>query len=114
MGGGIFAKSAKTQPLQPDFSGEAIAMYQPLWTHTGARYAPQFPYAMGIDAHAIGYQHCRTSRTMRIHHPCINAAPSPYHRRTRAASCSDFATKSEHEATMVRRWYGDGTEEVWT
>ena len=112
MGGGIFAKSAKAQPLQPGFSGDAIAMYQPLWAHTGARYAPQFPYAMGIDAHAIGYQHCRTSRTMRVHHPCINAIPSPYHRRTRAASCSDFATKSEDEATMVRRWYGDGAVQV--
>ncbi|KQM09382.1 MAG: hypothetical protein AL399_02045 [Candidatus [Bacteroides] periocalifornicus] len=37
---------------------------------------------------------------------------TPYHRRTRAASCSDFATKSEDEATMVRRWYGDGAVQV--
>ena len=27
--------------------------------------------------------------------------PTPYHRRTRVASCSDFGAKSEDEAAMV-------------
>ena len=36
------------------------------------------------------------------------STPSPYHRPTCAASCSDFVAKSEDEATLVRRWYGPG------
>ena len=36
----------------------------------------------------------------------------PYHRRTWAASCSDFVTKSEDAVELVRRWYGDGTSMV--
>ena len=36
--------------------------------------------------------------------------PSPYHRRTWAASCSDFATKSEDALEEVRRRYDDGTK----
>ncbi len=43
------------------------------------------------------------------HSPRANSLPPPYHRRTSSSASSDFATKSEHEATLVRRWYGDGT-----
>ena len=42
----------------------------------------------------------------------VFAIPSPYLRRTCAASSSDFVAKSEHEAAQVRRRYGEGTEEV--
>ena len=45
-------------------------------------------------------------------HPLFSSVPSPYHRRTWAASCSDFVTKSEDAVELVRRWYGDGTSMV--
>ena len=34
---------------------------------------------------------------------CIRAVPSPYHRPTRAASCSDFVAKSEDALEEVGR-----------
>ena len=38
------------------------------------------------------------------------AVPSPYHRRTRVASCSDFA--SRRNPNMKRPWYGAGAAQV--
>ena len=40
------------------------------------------------------------------------ALPTPYQLNTIAAISSDFVLKSEDAVAMVRRWYGDGTEEV--
>ena len=42
----------------------------------------------------------------RFRHTCF--VPSPYQPKTIAAVCSDFGLKSEDEAALVRRWYGDG------
>ena len=85
MGGGIFAKSAKAQPLQLGFSGEAIAMYQPLWTHTGARYARQLPYDIGsrgahyrLSALPNFPYHARSPSLYQRH---TIAVPSPYQGR---------------------------------
>ena len=44
--------------------------------------------------------------------PGVFPVPSPYHRRTCAASCSDFVAKSEDALEEVRRWYGAGTAMV--
>ena len=71
-GEGIFAKTAKTPPLQSGFCGDAIATYQPYGVRIRARYAPQLPYAISIAELPI-------PRAFTI------LIPSPYHRRTRAA-----------------------------
>ena len=45
-------------------------------------------------------------------HRRLTSAPSLYHRRTSAASSSDFGAKSEDEAAKVGRWIGGGTAEA--
>ena len=105
MGGGIFAKTTKTQPLQPGFSGEAIAMYQTLWTHTGARYARQLPYAIGSRG-----AHYRLSALPNF--PYHARSPSLYQRHTIAVPGPLHVRISPRNPRMKRRWYGDGTAMV--
>ena len=57
---------------------------------------------------ARGYNSAIPQCRLEILNTC--AVPTPYHRRTIVASCSDFALR--RNPNMKRRWYGDGTAQI--
>ena len=76
-------------------------------THVSTPFHPSVGAARKLPAHSCPFTISHPSPMP--HSLLTNSLPSSYHRRTSSSASSDFTTKSEHEATKVRRWYEEGT-----